>query len=104
MSSPQQATPALPAGWEAAFDHGSGHWYYFNRATGQRSWTLPQAGSHDATAAAGGAATGVPEAQAAGVDPVGVHAQGGALRAEPGPVAAEVALGGSGSGGGWYYR
>lgn len=38
---------ALPAGWEQAPDPASGRTYYFNRATGQSSWTPPvAAGSH----------------------------------------------------------
>ena len=33
----------LPAGWEATRDHGTGETYYFNRGTGERSWTKPDA-------------------------------------------------------------
>lgn len=32
---------ALPAGWEQGVDAGSGKTYYFNRSTGQSSWTVP---------------------------------------------------------------
>lgn len=35
--------PALPAGWEQAPDPASGKMYFFNRATGQSSWTFPSA-------------------------------------------------------------
>ena len=33
----------LPPGWEATRDHGTGKTYYFNRVTGERSWTVPDA-------------------------------------------------------------
>lgn len=35
------APAALPAGWESASDPASGKTYYFNRASGQTSWTPP---------------------------------------------------------------
>jgi hypothetical protein len=35
--------PSLPSGWEAARDQSSGKTYYFQRATGERSWEKPQA-------------------------------------------------------------
>lgn len=35
--------PVLPAGWEQAPDPASGKTYYFNRVTGQSSWTPPLA-------------------------------------------------------------
>eukprot|EP00930_Biecheleria_cincta_P002527 TRINITY_DN103539_c0_g1_i1.p1 TRINITY_DN103539_c0_g1~~TRINITY_DN103539_c0_g1_i1.p1 ORF type:complete len:326 (-),score=57.70 TRINITY_DN103539_c0_g1_i1:108-1085(-) len=38
---PATATAELPAGWEQGVDAGSGKTYYFNRATGQSSWTVP---------------------------------------------------------------
>lgn len=38
---PWQAPSPLPAGWEQAPDPASGRPYYFNRATGQSSWTPP---------------------------------------------------------------
>jgi len=31
----------LPVGWEATRDAGTGNIYYFNRVTGERSWTVP---------------------------------------------------------------
>eukprot|EP00931_Biecheleriopsis_adriatica_P055667 TRINITY_DN32960_c0_g1_i1.p1 TRINITY_DN32960_c0_g1~~TRINITY_DN32960_c0_g1_i1.p1 ORF type:complete len:298 (+),score=62.20 TRINITY_DN32960_c0_g1_i1:45-938(+) len=45
-SAPSAAAPAgaaanLPAGWEMASDPASGNTYYFNRSTGQTSWTVP---------------------------------------------------------------
>jgi hypothetical protein len=38
-----EAVPAaqLPAGWESALDPTYQRTYYFNRATGERTWTLP---------------------------------------------------------------
>jgi hypothetical protein len=36
------ADPTLPAGWEAAKDPTSCKTYYFQRATGERSWEKPQ--------------------------------------------------------------
>lgn len=36
------ADPTLPTGWEAAKDPTSGKTYYFQRATGARSWGKPQ--------------------------------------------------------------
>lgn len=38
---PAAATAGLPAGWEQGVDAGSGKTYYFNRATGASSWTVP---------------------------------------------------------------
>jgi len=40
---PVAAAPALPPGWEAAPDPATGKQYYFNRATGETSWTPPAA-------------------------------------------------------------
>mmetsp|Transcript_58233 Transcript_58233/g.161131 ORF Transcript_58233/g.161131 Transcript_58233/m.161131 type:complete len:263 (+) Transcript_58233:91-879(+) len=37
------ATGALPPGWEAAADPTSGKSYYFNRGTGETTWTMPSA-------------------------------------------------------------
>jgi len=60
---------ALPEGWRATLDPGSGRTYYFNAATGQTQWTLPEAGSSlppaqpSSTAGSGGAvapASGLP--------------------------------------------
>jgi hypothetical protein len=33
----------LPAGWEATMDNATGKNYYFNRVSGERSWTAPEA-------------------------------------------------------------
>lgn len=37
------AAPALPAGWESAPDPSTGNLYYFKRATGETTWTVPVA-------------------------------------------------------------
>lgn len=38
----QQATTMMPAGWEAAVSSSDGKEYYYNRSTGERTWTRPQ--------------------------------------------------------------
>lgn len=38
---PADPPAAIPAGWEQGVDAGSGKTYYFNRSTGQSSWTVP---------------------------------------------------------------
>ncbi|KAG2428791.1 hypothetical protein HXX76_011491 [Chlamydomonas incerta] len=40
-----QAQHVLPQGWEASYDPHHQAWYYFNRSTGETSWTLPHAPS-----------------------------------------------------------
>eukprot|EP00198_Chlamydomonas_reinhardtii_P008960 XP_001698297.1 predicted protein [Chlamydomonas reinhardtii] len=38
-----QAQHALPQGWEASYDEHHQAWYYYNRSTGETSWTPPPA-------------------------------------------------------------
>ena len=38
-----QAAPELPAGWEQGVDPNTSKIYYYNRGTGQSSWTIPTA-------------------------------------------------------------
>lgn len=38
----QSLTASLPGGWEMARDPSSGKQYYYNRATGERSWNKPE--------------------------------------------------------------
>lgn len=40
---PMMGTPGLPPGWETTPDPATGKPYYFNRATGETSWTPPAA-------------------------------------------------------------
>merc|ERR1719321_32201 len=49
---PPGGGPQLPPGWESATDPSSGKMYYFNRATGETTWTVPTSSS------AGGDASG----------------------------------------------
>jgi hypothetical protein len=51
-------TAALPPGWQAVQEGGSGETYYHNATSGKTSWTLPQ----PAAAAAGEASTHAPPA------------------------------------------
>mmetsp|Transcript_54459 Transcript_54459/g.129790 ORF Transcript_54459/g.129790 Transcript_54459/m.129790 type:complete len:335 (+) Transcript_54459:97-1101(+) len=40
----------LPEGWERSFDLDRRKWYYFNRETGERTWTMPGSDSRAETA------------------------------------------------------
>lgn len=42
----EQKQPQLPPGWEEFEDEKTGKKYYYNKATNETSWVLPQATSH----------------------------------------------------------
>ena len=58
---------ALPEGWRATLDPGSGRTYYFNATTGQTQWTLPEAGSSLPPAPSNAAGGGGAAAPASGL-------------------------------------
>merc|ERR1719482_85806 len=63
-------TPGLPLGWEMTTDPNTGKPYYFNRATGQSSWTPPGAvAPATLPAAAASPAAALPAGWEAAADP-----------------------------------
>mmetsp|Transcript_15310 Transcript_15310/g.41957 ORF Transcript_15310/g.41957 Transcript_15310/m.41957 type:complete len:306 (-) Transcript_15310:99-1016(-) len=68
-SMPGYGGPALPVGWEQVVDPSSGKTYYCNRATGESSWTPPQAPAPAPAPAAAPAPTQLPEGWEQATDP-----------------------------------
>ena len=59
---PSAKSDALPEGWQSATDEGSGHVYYWNAGTGERSWERPQQPKLEAAPAPQGPEQWQPEA------------------------------------------
>ncbi|KAG2449582.1 hypothetical protein HYH02_005115 [Chlamydomonas schloesseri] len=117
-----QAQHGLPQGWEASYDQHHSAWYYFNRSTGETSWTPPTvetnahhdtdskagAGAQPSAAATDAAAVTTAAGSAAGPESapanpgVAAIATGAAAGAAPSAAAASPAPSSLRSG--WYYR
>ncbi|GLI63420.1 hypothetical protein VaNZ11_006388, partial [Volvox africanus] len=105
---------SLPAGWTCAFDHGTGHWYYYNRSTGATSWTPPQPDgmitSVPQTSAVPTAAVTASSATTAATTTTTATQALVSVKADPvdtGPktfTGAGITAEGRATGSGWYYR
>jgi hypothetical protein len=49
------AAPQLPSGWKSSYDHSKGKPFYYNRATGEKSWRHPATTAAASTSVAAGA-------------------------------------------------